>query len=409
MRIESERMKEREATAELIRQLVRDDALRGEFMILFDEADDENFVQIACDYDDVGGKSDGCFDLEYRAGQGTPIFHCTRRVDADAVERIFLDELDGRAEWRQDFSWERQDIGGFSVPQLGDMPMVARVLCVVGCAGGVLLLIILLVGGLGDLISVLRKPGATPGDFVGVGVFVLVPAIFLGGALRQLVKCLKSLGKERRTPGRMNAPDDANRKRSPHELSVAADGLGLGRCLPPGFVFLAFWCVLWNSFVFGAIFTKNWVYDGPANGIGDDDVIGVLFPLIGIGMVVFWLWLLRKHLRPSYEVRIVGGTVKEGERATFEYRFKGDPESVKRVEFATALDLGFGNGSLGTPPGEVNDEKEFSNPQEIATGRVSLGLPRAPDDSDMHPKFYFRAKVVFEHGPSATSSYCIPL
>jgi hypothetical protein len=93
-------MEEREATAELIRQLVRDDALRGEFMILFDEADDENFVQIACDYDDVGGKSDGCFDLEYRAGQGMPIFHCTRRVDADAVERIFLDELDGRAEWR---------------------------------------------------------------------------------------------------------------------------------------------------------------------------------------------------------------------------------------------------------------------------------------------------------------------
>ena len=62
-----------------------------------------------------------------------------------------------------------------------------------------------------------------------------------------------------------------------------------------------------------------------------------------------------------------------------------------------------------TPPGEVNDEKEFSNPQEIASGRVSLGLPRAPDDSDMHPKFYFRAKVVFKDGPSATSSYCIPL
>ena len=62
MRVESERMEEREATAELIRQLVRDDALRGEFMILFDEADDENFVQIACDYDDVGGKSDGWFN-----------------------------------------------------------------------------------------------------------------------------------------------------------------------------------------------------------------------------------------------------------------------------------------------------------------------------------------------------------
>ena len=44
MRIETERMKEREATAELIRRLVRDNALRGEFMILFDETDDENFV-----------------------------------------------------------------------------------------------------------------------------------------------------------------------------------------------------------------------------------------------------------------------------------------------------------------------------------------------------------------------------
>ena len=59
MRIETERMKEREATEELIRKLVRDNALRGEFMILFDETDDENFVQVACDYDDVGGKSDG--------------------------------------------------------------------------------------------------------------------------------------------------------------------------------------------------------------------------------------------------------------------------------------------------------------------------------------------------------------
>ena len=63
MRIETERMKEREAMAELIRKVVRGGTLRGEFMILFDEADDENFVQIACDYDDVVGKSDGRFHI----------------------------------------------------------------------------------------------------------------------------------------------------------------------------------------------------------------------------------------------------------------------------------------------------------------------------------------------------------
>ena len=161
--------------------------------------------------------------------------------------------------------------------------------------------------------------------------------------------------------------------------------------------------------VFGALFTKSWLYDGLANGIGIGDGIGVLFPLIGIGMVVFWLCLLCKHLRPSYEVRIAGGTVKEGERASFAYRFAGDPERVKGVEFATALDLGFGCGSLGTPPGEVNDAKAFFHPLEIDSGSVSLELPCAPDGSYVHPRFYFRAKVVFKRGPSVTSSYRIPL
>ena len=100
MKLETENVQDSEASAELVRELMADDARRGEFMILFDETDDENFVQVACDYDDVGGKSDGCFDLEYRAGHGSPLFHCTRRVGADDVERVFLDFLEGRVGWR---------------------------------------------------------------------------------------------------------------------------------------------------------------------------------------------------------------------------------------------------------------------------------------------------------------------
>ena len=121
VKLETENVKETEASAELVHELMADDARRGEIMILFDETDDENFVQVACDYDDVGGKSDGRFDLEYRTGQGTPLFHCTRRVSADDVERVFLDVLEGRVGWRQDFSWERQNMGGssgFSTPRL---------------------------------------------------------------------------------------------------------------------------------------------------------------------------------------------------------------------------------------------------------------------------------------------------
>ena len=59
MKIEAEKMGERVATEELVSELVRNDARRGEFMIMSDDEDEERFVQIACDYNEVGGKSDG--------------------------------------------------------------------------------------------------------------------------------------------------------------------------------------------------------------------------------------------------------------------------------------------------------------------------------------------------------------
>ena len=89
MKIESENMKERVATEELVRELLRDDARRGEFMIMSDDEDEERFVQIACDYDEVGGKSDGLFDLEYRDGKNGYLYHCSRRVSADGWSASF--------------------------------------------------------------------------------------------------------------------------------------------------------------------------------------------------------------------------------------------------------------------------------------------------------------------------------
>ena len=109
MKIETANTTEQVATPELIRELVRDDAQRGEFMIMMDDADDERFVQIAGDYDDVGGLNDGCFDLEYREGKDGALYHCIRRVGAADVERVFLEELVGRGEWRNGFTWERVD------------------------------------------------------------------------------------------------------------------------------------------------------------------------------------------------------------------------------------------------------------------------------------------------------------
>lgn len=400
MRIETERMTQREATAELIRQLVSDDALRGEFMILSDETDDENFVQVACDYDDVGGKSDGRFDLEYRTGHGSPLFHCTSRVGADDVERVFLDFLERRTGWRSDFSWERQNVcggDGFSTPRLRDMPKMARIFGIVGCVVGVSFLIVFLINGLKELKTVLMMPGTTPGDWIVAGVFALIPAIILGGGLLHVVKWFRTRDK----------------KREAHERMVSAEGVRLRRVLPNGLLFMAIWCCGWDAGAFAGLVPQfiAAVRDYPEKGFSAELAIGVIFPLIGIAMTVYFLRLVWKHLRPCYEVRLMGGMLKEGEKARFEYEFKGDAEDVRRVEFATAVaEAAMRNGgTLGAPLGAVNDTKEFSHPMELAAGRVSLEMPRIASDCHDRFRYYFRATVVFKSGLVVSSSYRIPL
>jgi hypothetical protein len=190
------------------------------------------------------------------------------------------------------------------------------------------------------------------------------------------------------------------------------EGKRLRRILPSGVAFLAFWCIGWNAAVF--CFLK--VMAAPAgspesrlDGSGDSFVFGVVFPLIGIAMTVYFLWLLWKHLRPSYEVRLAGGVLKEGENVPFEYRFKGDVEKVERVSFATAWRDMWPSHALGKPPGNVNDEKEFTNPLEIASGSVTLEMPRIAKTCHENFKYYFRATVTFKSGLSVASSYRIPL
>lgn len=400
MKIEAEKMSEHVATEELVRELVRNDARRGEYMIMMDDADEERFVQIACDYEDVGGKNDGRFDLEYQDGTNGNLYHCKRRVSADEVERIFLDELAGRGEWREAFEWESENMcgsSGFSTPRLRDMPMWGRILCVIGCAVGVLFSIIFLVNGLGELKSVLGKPDATLGNCVGAGMFVLIPAVILGGGLIQFVKWFRTRGK----------------RREAHERMIAAEGVRLRRVLPPGLVFMAIWCCGWDAAAFAGLVPRSIaaVRDYPEKGFCAELVIGVIFPLIGIAMTVYFIRIVWKHLRPCYEVRLLGGVLKEGEEATFEYEFNGDADDVRHVEFATAGEGAVvrNGGTVGAPPGIVNDAKEFSHPMELVSGRVSLEMPRIASDCHVRFRYYFRATVTFKSGLSVASSYRIPL
>ena len=395
MKIEAEKMSEHVATEELVRELVRNDARRGEFMIMSDDADEERFVQIACDYDDVGGKSDGRFDLEYQEGTGGRLFHCKRRVSADEVESVFLDELAGRIEWRGDFDWETECDGG-SVPSITGVPSFVKVLFYVVAARAIAIFAVLLSIWLFAAVKDALRPEAKWDQWVSVGLGVAVAyALFLSPVI-QFVKRRKTRGKAR----------DA------HERTIPMEGIRLLRMLPSGVAFLAFWCIGWNAAVF--CFLK--VMAAPAGspesrldgGVGSF-VFDAVFPLIGIAMTVYCIWLLWKHLRPSYEVRLAGGVLKEGERAKFEYRFKGDAEKVERVSFATAWDDTWPSKALGTPPGRVNDEKKFTHSLEIASGSVTLEMPRIAKDCHTAFRYYFRATVVFKSGLSVASSYRIPL
>ena len=221
MKIEAENMKERVATEELVRELLRDDARRGEFMIMSDDEDEERFVQIACDYDEVGGKSDGLFDLEYRDGKNGYLYHCSRRVSADEVERVFLDELDGRGEWRSDFDWETECDGG-SVPSITGVPSFVKVLFYVVAAIAIAILAVLLSIWLFAAVKDALRPEAKWDQWVSVGLGVAVAyALFLSPVI-QFVK-------RRKTRGKM---------RDAHERTIPQEGVRLRRVLPTG---LAFW------------------------------------------------------------------------------------------------------------------------------------------------------------------------
>ena len=102
VKLETENVQESEASAELIRELMADDARRGNWLILSRDEDDAAFMQIA--FDD---HPDG-IDLEYRDGADKPLYHCKRPVLRLEAENALLDYLDGIDTWKYRFEWEEE-------------------------------------------------------------------------------------------------------------------------------------------------------------------------------------------------------------------------------------------------------------------------------------------------------------
>lgn len=87
-----------EATIEDLRQAFRDDARRGEYIILSQKP--EIYIQAA-------GEADGPYQLEYRDGSGQQHYQAEDELWKEDVERAFLCYLAGDSRWRTNCRWKK--------------------------------------------------------------------------------------------------------------------------------------------------------------------------------------------------------------------------------------------------------------------------------------------------------------
>lgn len=396
MKIECENLSEREATPKLIRELIRDDARRGEFMILMQDADEEAFVQIAGDYEDVGGRNDGCFDLEYRDGASSPLYHANRRATADEVEQLFLSELRGDRSWRSRFEWETEKVGGGSV---GIGPERK------GLLGSKMLKawfgLIVALGMAAVFGYQLWKMGRIDDGLIARGVdllFIAIPGAIVISGVVGVIRAYREKGMDRKS----------------RSVELPAEGRRLRPKLPTGVVFLFIWCMGWNG---GALFGLGPQALTACHAFAEKGFQGVLVvwplvQLIGLVMLGYWCCVVWRFLRPRYDVRLVGSILREGEAATFEYAYQGDAERVASVQFALACEApthAREARTLGAEPGDIRDSKTLSNALQIATGMVTLELPKIGAKDHTRYRYYLRITQKMKGGRKLSWSYRLPL
>ena len=85
-----------DVTEEAILKAFSDDDGRGSFIILAES--DQTFIQAA-------GEDNGPYALEYRDGDETRHYQCSRDLKRSEVQSAFLKYLRRDASWKTDFQW----------------------------------------------------------------------------------------------------------------------------------------------------------------------------------------------------------------------------------------------------------------------------------------------------------------
>ena len=104
--------------------------------------------------------------------------------------------------------------------------------------------------------------------------------------------------------------------------------------------------------------------------------------------------------------------MREGEAATFGYAYQGDAGHVASVQFALACEGPPGSRearTLGAEPGDIRDSKTLSNALQIATGMVTLELPKIGAKDHTRDRYYLRITQKMKGGRKLSWSYRLPL
>ena len=104
--------------------------------------------------------------------------------------------------------------------------------------------------------------------------------------------------------------------------------------------------------------------------------------------------------------------MRELGRATFEYAYQGDAERVASVQFALACEeppCSREARTLGAEPGDIRDSKTLRNALQIATGMVTLVLPKIGVKDHTRYRYYLRITQKMKGARKLAWSYRLPL
>ncbi len=201
--------------------------------------------------------------------------------------------------------------------------------------------------------------------------------------------------------------------RTPHVCALPGEGLVLRRMFSREILFLLVWCIGWDIATF-TLLPQNFlaaIRDYATKGFQGVLVTGVVFPLIGLVITGLLVWKIFQRFQPTYEIRLLGGQIRENGTLTFDYRFRGNPEKVKSVEFVLtcANQADSAGGQIDDKPGSWVEDVTFDTLATCTAGNHTFDMPEIMPDCHDAFDYFLRMNVTFTSGLKATSNYRLPL